>query len=70
MEAVSKLIDYFRRGLDDPEQFLLIVASWKNEKTSPAFSIHCMESVDTFHRQLENMTETKRLYSLNSAEWE
>ena len=47
-----------------------MIPSWKNEKTSPAFSIHCMESVDTFHRQLENMTETKRLHSLNSAEWE
>ena len=72
---VSKLFDYFTRSWsvfskDDPEQFLPIVASWKNEKTSPAFSIHCMESVDTFQRQLENMTEAKRLHSLNSAEYE
>ena len=29
-----------------------------------------MESSDTLHRQLQNMTESKRLHSLNSAEWE
>ena len=55
---------------DDLKHSLQIVANWKNEKTSPAFTTDCMESSDTLHRQLQNMTESKRLHSLNSAEWE
>ena len=49
---VSKLFDcltnYAIRAFskDDPKQCLPIVASWKNEKTSPAFSVHDFPSVD------------------------
>ena len=73
---VSKLFDFLTNyairafSEDDPKQFLPIVASWKNEKTSPAFAVHGVESIATLHQQLQNMTETKRLHSLNSAEWE